>query len=88
MLDKAVVRWNDGSYDVSRDCVMCFSPSCSIPVHTDNYKIKIVGVLDAIEEHQETSELAGMGIIENEHMGDAIDQLISKEDAGEDDVIE
>ncbi len=62
IVDSAVVRWNDGSYDVSRTCVMCGSPTCSMPVHNDNYRIKITGILDLIEEKQEFTELQSMGV--------------------------
>lgn len=86
ILDSAVVRWNDGSYDVSRDCVMCASSTCSMPVHNDNYRIKITGKLDPIEEHQEVSEIKSMGI-HDDVMSD-LDKVIMAEDAGEDDINE
>ncbi len=84
IVDSAVVRWNDGSYDVSRTCVMCGSPSCSMPVHHDNYKIKITGVLDPIEEHQEVTELESMGVAGRERHSE-LDKYVMAEDAGEED---
>lgn len=86
IVDSAVVRWNDGSYDVSRICVMCSSPTCSMPVHHDNYRIKITGVLDAIEEQQEVSELEAMGV-ETEALS-TLDKYVMAEDQSEDEIDE
>ncbi len=84
-MDRAIVVWGDGSYDTQRECVMCGSPTCSIPVHTEKYKIKVVGILDQIEEQNEELELAEMGINPVE-VKDELAEYIAKEDAGEDDM--
>lgn len=83
MLDTAVVRWNDGSYDVARDCTMCGSPTCSMPVHIDNYKVKVVGVLDEIEEQNDLSELDTLGM--PTPVISELDNYIAMEDKSEDD---
>lgn len=36
--DRWLVRWQDGTYDWSRKCDECQSPTCSYPTHTDRYK--------------------------------------------------
>ncbi len=84
MMDKAVVRWSDGTYDISRDCVMCGSPSCANPVHNERYKVygEDQWQVDLIEEDLEISGLK-RNLPRNVNWGekkDALDRLIENED--------
>lgn len=33
-----MVVWADGTYDMTRTCDQCSSPTCSMPVHQDRYR--------------------------------------------------
>lgn len=82
MMDKAVVVWADGTYDINRTCVMCSSPKCSKPVYTERYKIKGIEQWE-IDLTAEESEASGLSdsyqVASNWARTDAIDTLIAKE---------
>jgi hypothetical protein len=84
MMDTAVVRWNDGTYDVSRECVMCGSASCPNPVHHERYKVygEDKWQVALVEEELEITGLKQQ-LPRNVNWGerkDALDRLIENED--------
>lgn len=77
MLDKAVVRWADGSYDINRTCVMCQTSKCVMPVYTERYKIKGMEQWE-VDLTTEASERVGLSHPTPDRV-DAIDTIIAKE---------
>ncbi len=41
-MNKATVRWHDGTYDSKRICVECGKMNCKYPVYPDYYKEIVV----------------------------------------------
>lgn len=80
MMDKAIVRWADGTHDTSRKCAICETETCIKPVHNEAYKIRGMDRWE-VDLTAEELDLTGLttGYSNNWPRADAIDAVITQE---------